>query len=219
MKLILDRQSVMRLFAGVAPARACRARAAGHGWFARVIPEHLRVRRRWLQLFGWPGVVAAGLLAACPAFYLSAIHPARVRLEEARRGAASVQERVRLAEKGLGGSQLPPAEQLARFYAIFPKEKELLPWLKKVFDLAQAQGIRLDEGEYKLVRDKVGKLARFQMTLPVKSAYPQIRRYLNSLRADVPVVALEHLQFERQRVSDPEVEAKLRIALYVEEGR
>lgn len=217
MTFSFDRASIRRFFSRITLLRASGAGDAGYEWLTRMIPLHLRARRRWLQLFGWPGVLAAGLLAACPAFYLSAIHPARVRLEDARTGAASVQERVRLAAKGLGGRELPPGEQLARFYAIFPKEKDLVPWLKKVFDLAQAQDIHLDEGEYKLVHDKVGKLSRFQMTLPVKSQYPQIRRYLNSLRAEVPVVALEHLQFERQKVSDPEVEAKLRLALYVED--
>lgn len=193
-------------------------RTAG-GWLAHVLPAHLVARRRWLRLFGWQGIVGAGLLAACPAFYASAIHPARVRMEEARAGALSVQQRVSIAEKGLRRTGLPPAEQLAQFYRIFPKEKNLLPWLKKVFDLAAAHGIRLDEGEYTLVRDKVGKLARFRMTLPVRSRYPQIRNYLNSLRKDIPFLVLEHLQFERRRVSDPRVEAKLTLALYVEDAQ
>lgn len=206
-------------FAFNRPSRAPATGASRHAWAARVIPDHLRARRRWLQLFGWPGIAGACLLAACAVFYLSAIRPASVRLADARQGALSVQVRVRMAAKGMSRRDLPPPQQLAQFYALFPKEKDLLPRLKKVFDLANAQGIRLDEGEYKLVRDKVGKLARFQMTLPVKSQYPQIRKYLNSLRADIPTLALEHLQFERQHVSDPQVEAKLRLALYVEEEK
>lgn len=219
MILPLGRLSIRQIFSRDRPPHAVSSAATVNAWIARVVPDYLLARRRWLHLLGWPGVVGAGLLAICPAFYISAIHPARIRMEEARNSALSVQERVRLAAQGMAQPDLPPVEQLARFYEIFPKEKNLVPWLKKVFDLANEQGIRLDEGEYKLVRDKVGKLARFQMTLPVRSGYPQIRKYLNSLRATIPIVALEHLQFERQKVSDPTVEAKLRMALYVEAGQ
>lgn len=172
-------------------------------------------RRRWHHRFGWPGAVGAGLLAMCSAFYLSAVRPAELKMNEARQGAISVQERVKLASSGLR-RELPPEEQLAEFYRIFPTEKNLLPWLKKVFVLAERHGVRLDEGEYKVIQDKVGKLERFQMTLPVTGGYPQIRSYLNSLRAEIPIISMEHLQFERQKVNDPNVEAKIRLALYVE---
>lgn len=174
-------------------------------------------RRRWLHLFGWPGLVGAGLLAMCPALYLSAIQPAQIRLNEAHESADSIQERVKLAANGLTRSELTPAEQLAEFYRIFPNDKNLLPWLEKIFDLAETHGIRLDQGEYKVTRDRVGKLLRFQMTLPVKSGYPQIRKYLNSLRAEIPILSMEHLQFERQKVGDQEVEAKIKLALYLEQ--
>ena len=173
-------------------------------------------RWRWIHLFGWPGAIGAGLLAACTAFYLSAIQPAQVRLDEAHRSAISIQERVKLAANGLNHSELTPAEQLAEFYRIFPNEKKLLPWLEKVFAVAQSQGISLDQGEYRVTRDRVGRLVRFQMTLPIRSSYPQIRNFLNSLRAEIPIASMEHLQFERQKVNDPEVEAKIRLALYVE---
>jgi len=186
-----------------------------HAWVA-ISGSPLWARRRWLHLLGWPGVAGVGLLAMCTALYLSAIQPAQIRLNEAHQSAISIQDRVKLAANGLNRNELTPAEQLAEFYRIFPNEKSLLPWLEKVFSLAQSEGISLDQGEYKVTRDKVGRLVRFQMTLPVRSGYPQIRKYLSSLRAEIPIIAMEHLQFERQKVNDPEVEAKIRLALYLE---
>lgn len=176
----------------------------------------LWARRRWLRLFGWPGLAGAGLLAVCTALYFSAIQPAQMRLNEIQQSAISIQERVKRAANGLNHNDLTPAEQLAEFYRIFPNEKNLLPWLEKIFVLAQAQGIKLDQGEYKVTRDKIGKLVRFQMTLPIKSEYPQLRKYLNALRAQIPIVSMEHLQFERQKVGNLEVEAKIKLALYLE---
>lgn len=173
-------------------------------------------RRRWLSLFGWPGMLGAGLLALCVALYISAVQPAQVRLNEAHESAISVQERVKRAANGLNHGELTAADQLVEFYRIFPDEKNLLPWLEKVFVLAQSQGIRLDQGEYKVTRDKVGKLVRFEMMLPVRSTYPQIRKYVDILHREIPILAMEHLQFERQKVNDSEVEAKIKLALYVE---
>jgi len=176
----------------------------------------LWARRRWLNLFGWPGMLGAGLLTMCLALYLSAVQPAQVRLNEAHENAISVQERVKRAANGLNHGELTAADQLIEFYRIFPAEKNLLPWVEKVFALAQSQGIRLDQGEYKVTRDKVGKLVRFEMTLPVRSTYPQIRKYLDILHKEIPIMATEHLQFERQKVNDSEVEATIKLALYVE---
>ncbi len=180
-----------------------------------LLQSPLLARRRWLKQFGWPGVVGIGLLVMCVAMYFSAIQPAEANLEEARRNAISLQEQVKLAANGLRHSQLTPAEQLAEFYRAFPDEKNLQPWLEKIFVVAQSSGIRLDQGEYKATRDKVGRLMRFQVTLPIRSEYPQIRRFLTGLRSEIPIIAVEHLEFERQRIGEPVVEAKIILALYL----
>lgn len=196
----------------------------GNGWpeatqdagaLMRRLMRPLLNRRRVLRLLGWPGVVGVGLLVMCQTFYLSAIRPARATLEMTHQSAISLQERLRHAATGFSQSELTPAEQLAQFYRIFPEDKSLLPWLEKVFAVAQRQGLRLDQGEYKLTRDRVGRLMRFQMTLPVKAEYPQIRRFLNELRVEIPILAMEQLQFERQKVNDPVVDAKIVFDLYL----
>lgn len=171
-------------------------------------------RRRWIFLFGWPGVAGAGLLVACLVFYGSAIRPLQSRLEAAHQVAVELQGQ---AQRGAKRREQTPTEQLAEFYRAFPNEKDLLSWMEKIFTLAQNQGISLDQGEYKLNRDKAGKLVRFQMVLPIKGEYPQIRKYLDSLLTEIPVVSLEHLQLERQKVGDPVLEARISLALYLEQ--
>lgn len=173
--------------------------------------------RRWRGLFAWPGVLAIGVLAICPAFYFSAIRPTQDRLDMARHNAISLQDQIALASKALNGKARTPAEQLAEFYRIFPAERYSPQWLEKLVALAESRGLRLNEGEYKATRDKVGRLVRFQMVLPVKGEYPQIRKFLAALPSELPVVALENVQFERQKVADPGVEAKIKLVLYLEQ--
>lgn len=174
------------------------------------------VRRRWLNLFGWPGLAGAGLLVICQIFYFSAIRPTQADLDAARQSANSIQERLNRVAHDHASGNLTPPEQLAEFYRAFPSDKQLLPLLEKIFKVAEDQGIKLDQGEYQMSGDKVGKLRRFQVILPIKSGYPQIRKFVDSLHAEIPTIAMEHLQFERQKVGDPVVDAKIKLALYLE---
>lgn len=182
------------------------------------VPLRGRLRwtaRNWRRLLGWPGVFGAGVLAISPAFYFSAIQPAQARLEAAHRSAISLHEQIERAATALHGNPLTPAEQLAEFYRVFPAEKSSPQWLEKIAAAAQSRGLSLDHGEYKATRDKSGKLVRYQMMLPLKGDYPQIRQFLADLPAEAPVVALESVQFERQKVADPAVEARIKLVLYL----
>lgn len=185
------------------------------------LPLWSRVRwtsRRWLSRMEWPGVVAIGILAMCPAFYLSAILPEQARLDAARQGVAVLNEQTELAGTSRFGEKLSTEDQLAVFYKKFPDEGRASPWLEKLMALAAKRGLSLNDGEYKLTRDQAGKLLRYQMTLPVKGQYPQIRQFLSDLHGALPVVALENVQFERQKVADPNVEAKIKLVLYLEQA-
>lgn len=171
--------------------------------------------RRLLRQLGWPGMAAGALLAAMAAFYFSAIRPAEARLEAARHNTASLYQQLR----GMSGkeSQKPPAVQLAEFYRLFPREKDVPEPLEKIFTAAQSQGITLEQGEYKAMHATDGRLMRLLITLPIKGEYPKIRKFLTDLPQAVPAVALGNIQFERQKVADPVVEAKIKLVLFLEQ--
>lgn len=181
------------------------------------IPPGRRLRwlsRHWLNVLGWPGVAALGMLVVLPAFYLSAIRPLQLHVDEVR-GSVSAQFKE---DPGVPdhGRRYSAEEQLAEYYRFFPPARSAPQWLEKLVALAESRGLRLDQGEYQAAPDKVGRLMRFQMTLPLKGEYPQIRKFLAALPSELPVVALEQVEFERQSIADPEVEARLRLVLYLE---
>ncbi len=115
------------------------AAAANHPLAAQLLKSPLLIRGRWVWLISWPGIAGAALIAAWIAFYVSAIEPAQLRLAEDEQNAVSIQDRVKRAAGGIGQDERPPAEQLAEFYRIFPNDKNLLPWLEKIFVLAEQQ--------------------------------------------------------------------------------
>jgi len=178
--------------------------------------ERLRWQaRRSLRRLGWPGILALGVLAACPAWYFSAMIPAQERLQSAQANARSLHERIARSATAMGMNQRTAEEQLTEFYRIFPGEKSSPQWLEKLLAVAETHGLSLDQGEYAAAPDKATKLVRFQITLPVKGEYLKIREFLAALPAELPVIALESVQFQRQKIADPVVEAKIRLVLYL----
>lgn len=177
--------------------------------------------RRWLRAAGWPGVAALGLLTVLPAFYISAIRPLQVHLDEVRDSVVRQQEMTQhgtanVALKDSAAARQGPDEQLAEYYKFFPSARTAPQWLEKLVALAESHGLILDQGEYQAAPDKVGRLVRFQMTLPLKGGYAQIREFLAAMPKELPAMALETVQFERRNIADPEVEARLKLVLYLE---
>lgn len=172
------------------------------------------LRHRGPQL-GWPGAIGAGGLAMCLALYFSTVQPAQQRLDTARLSASSLHERMTQAGQASKDSARPLDEQLAAYYRIFPSEHDATEWVGKIVAIAHRDGLTLQQAEYKAERDKTGKLTRFQMSLPLRGEYQTIRRFLSDLRAEIPIVSLEQVQFERQKVGDSLVDAKVRLVIFL----
>jgi Tfp pilus assembly protein PilO len=174
--------------------------------------------RHWANILDRPGLLAIVILLLLPPFYLAAIVPAQERLAAARGSSLSLHEQIQHASRAMDGLRDTPVEQLAAFYRIFPRQSDAPLWLKKLVHLADRHGLRLNEGEYRSTPDQTGRLMRLQLLLPVKGEYRQIRRFLAAMPAEIPIIALEDVQFSRQSVADPAVEARIRLALYLEQG-
>jgi Tfp pilus assembly protein PilO len=179
-------------------------------------PLNSTIGRR-LSRLGWPGMTGIGVWVMAATLYFSVVLPAEQRLEEARLNAASLHERIARAGRQLAAGERPAAEQLAEFYRAFPDERSSPDWIGRIAATAQSCGLSLDQGEYKPDRETVGRLTRLQMTLPVRGEYRQIRQFLASAGVKVPIASLEQVQFERQKVGDPLVDAKIRLVLYLEQ--
>jgi hypothetical protein len=169
---------------------------------------------RATERLGWQGVVGVGLLAFVAAFYFSAYRPEQMRLEE-----------LRLEVARLGDARTRPARQplsvvdkLDAFYREFPPSGHVSDSLEKIFAAADEQAITLEQGEYRAVRDSVGRLSHYQVILPLRGTYPRIRKFVASALAQVRSLSLESIQFERQKVGDQSVEAKVKLVMYMERG-
>lgn len=162
---------------------------------------------------GLPGIVGLGLLVFIGAFYVSTLYPEQRRLEELRPEIAKVRSE-RSAPADAEGPK-SPMDRLAAFYGAFPKPRDVPDLLEKVYAAAARQTLKLEQGEYRVIRDNAGGLNQFQLTLPVRGSYPQIRKFVDAALIDVPTLSLDSIQFERQKVGDASVDAKIKLVVYL----
>jgi len=162
---------------------------------------------------GWQAVLGLIVFAGIAVLYVFGIVPEQERLDQLRLQAAHAHRGLQAADR----AKTQP-EMLAEFYAFFPPPGRLPDLLERVFNAAKRQDLVLEQGEYRAARDSVGELTRYQIALPVRGTYPQIRKFVDGVLADVPSLSLEGIQFERHKVNDSAVEAKVKLVVYLGRG-
>jgi len=163
----------------------------------------------WLHALGPTGVIGIGVLIFCVPFYFSAVQPAERELQAQR----SISERLRERTPFQPVSSEGRADELRRFYGLFPPLDKLPDQLELIYSLARAAKLELLQGEYRLEKPPVG-LAFYRITLPLRGNYPQIRQFLGATLKSMPIASLEALRFERKKVGDARIEAQIRLTIY-----
>lgn len=114
----------------------------------------------------------------------------------------------------------PPAtdeHHLALFYGTLGERGDAAQQVRALFALAGKSGLVLRRGEYKVAYDRNARLHTYQVTLPVKGSYGAIWQFaLGALRA-IPFASLDEISFKRDAIGDAQVEARLRLTLYLAE--
>ena len=158
--------------------------------------------------------LGAVLVAASVLAWFALIEPESTHLNAALTESMQLQARVRTTLPTASQITETPDEQLDRFYGFFPGTSTVPDWLAVIDHAAAKEHMVLQQGEYRIVRDRLGLLTRYQVNLPLKGSYVQIAGFLQRVLKEVPIAAIESLSFERQQVGDPKLDAKLRLILF-----
>jgi hypothetical protein len=174
----------------------------------------VRLLRAYLGKLGAAGVLGLGVLLFCLPFYFSALRPAE-RERDAKRAAA---ERSHLPGPVLQIGLDTRAEQLERFYALFPPVERLGGELERLYGLARASGLELLQGEYRVEKRPAGLIA-YRVTLPVRGSYSQVRGFAGAVLTKMPVASIDGLRFERKKAADAQLDAQFRITVHFQPAR
>ena len=175
---------------------------------------HLYRLRYRLGTFGLAGLAVAmgGLL-----IYLFAVLPTerQAQTNVARLLHLRMQPKITsVAEPShVGGSAA-----LAEFYGQFSTMHALPDMLKTLHMLAQKHNITLKRGDFKLSSAEGDKLLRYEITLPVKCSYPDLRRFIDETARKLPTMGLSEISLKREAVGDNRVQAKLAFVLFLSDN-
>jgi Tfp pilus assembly protein PilO len=170
--------------------------------------------RRWMRAMTWPAATAAGLLALEVAFYFSAMAPmlherATLRNEVMQLHQASAQSPEHATVRP------DPSAELAQFYAALPRAASVPDLLRKLHRAARDQGLTLDQAEYRPLPDPDGGLTRYQILLPARGTYPDVRRFLVQAGGEIPGLAVDGINFQRQQIGDTALETQIKLTLFL----
>lgn len=163
-----------------------------------------------LRRLGAAGVIGIGVLLGCGAFYASALVPLQEEVAAQRAALERLQSRKLYQPASAGGR----AEELRRFYGLFPPAEQLTDEVARLHRLGRGAGLDLAQGEYRLER-RPGGLWAYRVNLPVRGTYAQLREFVGALLKDMPIASIEGLRFERKRAADTQLEAQVRVTLHL----
>lgn len=164
-----------------------------------------------LRRLGWPAAAGAGLAVFAAAFYFSGLRVAEARLAQVRAEIAALRA-GRVIDKD--AERLSVQARLAEFREFFPPAAAVPATLARIHDAAQARGVLLERAEYKETRDKASALLRYQVSLPLRGSYPQIRSWVADVMNGNPSAVLEDFTLKRDEVGSEMLEARARLSIY-----
>lgn len=174
--------------------------------FLRIAVWRWQLRRMASEL-GVPGTIGAGLIAFAIMYALSALPPLDEELDALRQA----------AEQPISADRTAESRHDATLMALpqtFPARSDLLVWLDRLHEAAESDQLRIDLCEYKLVAETTS-FQTYELTFPVRADYAKLRGFLSQALADNPSLSLDQISFRRQKISDSELSADIRMTQYL----
>ena len=181
------------------------------------------LRVRWqTERLGPAGKLGFGLLVFSAVFFLVAVLPRQEESKALMAEAGALEARIRMEPSAGSGSprrRLQGDQALPAFYAFFPKLDSSPFWIGELVRIAGERGVEISGTEYRMVREKDLKLARYEMMVPVRGNYSQLRGFIADALHTVPAMALVDVVIRREGVHAELLEANIKFNLYLGEGK
>lgn len=177
-----------------------------------------RARRsltRRLGLLGW-GVLLC-LFIALLAWWLAYEQDGRLREVNAR---LFKQKRTQVEHTASSVQAVDPASamdgraRLKLFAEYLLPHQDIPAAIEEIFRVAEKEGLSIQRGEYRPEVENAGGFLRYHMTLPIKGQARAIYQFIQAVLLSQKNMALENVQFKRERISSTEIEVRIRWVLF-----
>lgn len=168
---------------------------------------------------GTAGKVGCGLMVFSLVFFFAAVLPQRAASETLLDKARVMKAQLRSAPETATDGKVRRNPGLHDFYAFFPAIDSSPFWIKELVQVATQHGIEISGSDYRMVWEKEWVLARYEMAMPIRAGYPQVRAFIADTLRTIPAMALVDLVIKRQGVESDLLEASLKFNLYLNAGK
>lgn len=171
--------------------------------------------KKWAKCLGVSGLAGLGLSVFALIVVMGFVLPAQAKLVRTTSEVVDLQQRHDSELTNPTARVLPVESSLTAFYKSLPSERSATQQMKKIYKYASNESLRLTQGEYKFTRDKEGRMGSYQIILPVKGSYLQVRKFIAKVMNTMPMVALDGVSFKREAISGTDVEAKIQFTIFL----
>lgn len=180
--------------------------------------QQLLLQAQWqVARLGSVGKIGVGLFAAAVVFYLAAVLPQNTTLQDLKEKADNMQVQTS-AQNGVGPERRIGGDQaLQIFYDFFPRIDSSPFWVRELVRIAKKNGVEMNSSDYRLVQENDARLARYEMILPIRGRYPQIRSFIADSLQDIPSLAIAGMVIKRENVQTEQLDVRLEISLFLDD--
>ena len=174
---------------------------------------------RWnLGRIGSMGKIGWGLMVATLIYLFSAVLPHDAELEKLKTRADTLQAQLASIQTGSlaeSGIKMSGDQALQVFYDFFPAIDSSPFWIRELTRVAKEKNVELSSSDYRLINEADARLARYEMILPVRGNYKQIRAFIAAALEAVPAMAISAVAVRRENVTSEILEVRLEANLYL----
>ncbi len=170
---------------------------------------------KWAKHLGVTGLSGLVLIGISLVGLLGLILPSEANLRGSTEELVNLQKRHNADLTNPVARSLPIESGLDSFYKRLPPEQSATKQIKKIYKFASGESLQLTQGEYKFTREKAGRLGGYQIILPVKGSYIQVKKFIAKVMNTMPMVALDEISFKRETIGGAEVEAKIQFTIFL----
>ncbi len=182
-----------------------------------------RIEEVWVQLcwqgarLGVTGKIGLGLIVIAIIFFMSAVLPQDRTLKALKQRAETIKSQSTLLMGSKYGvdRKISGDQALEIFYDFFPRIDSSPFWIGELVRVAEKHDVEINRSEFHMTLGKGSRLARYEMVLPIRGRYPQIRAFIADALQSVPAMAIMGINIKRKSVKSTQLEVGLRVNLYL----
>ncbi|MGV3583071.1 MAG: type 4a pilus biogenesis protein PilO [Methylophilus sp.] len=167
-------------------------------------------RYQLLQL-GWQGMLGLLLILGSLAYLFLQVVPKANQVQQLQLDARNFKRNSKLYAQDHKAGKFDVVKD---FYRLLPAQNEANSSISMILNAATNAGLSLEKVEYDQPLSQ-HPITQYQINLPIKGSYVQIRQFINEVLNKIPTIALNDISMRRDDVSTDILETRIQFILYL----